>query len=366
MTPRVVAVNVVAGQAAKSDQVFRIDPRSGKIVTIKGRVEQHGLERVVITRRDDKEGRYDTSEIVEVIFGDVPPAFTEARRYLARGDFESSVARFRVAAGDASARPVVQGRARLGAAEALMEWGATDPTRFREAAEEAERFISSFADDRNIPVARALLGRAQVLAGEGAKGAATLEALFKTGQAGTLGYPRTLTLQAGLDGTNAYLAAGKVAEARALSDELVSALAAVSRDGMDAAALAHLDALTEVASLNTGFISLAENKGDRAESAFRAQVVALKTNAGRNAARLGLGESLLQQSKYREAMLVLAAASALTYTSPDREARAQLGLGLAYRGLGQASDAKACLERVQRVYGATPAAALAAEALKTL
>ena len=62
----------------------------------------------------------------------------------------------------------------------------------------------------------------------------------------------------------------------------------------------------------------------------------------------------------------LATASALSYASADFEARALLGLGQAYRALGDASEAKKTLERVVRVHGATPSAAKATELLKTL
>lgn len=352
--------------AAKPDQVFRIDPRTGKVAAISGRVETHGLERVVVIRRDDQQGRYDSSEVIDVVFGDVPPAFTDAQRYLERGDHENAVARFRVAAGDAAARPVVQARARLGAAEALLAWGASDPTRFREAADEAASFLASYADDRNVPRARALQGRAQVLAGDFAGGAATLKALFETGQASAVGYPKVLTLRAGYDAAHAFLAAGNQAEGRAMFDTLGSALAAISPDGLDAAAKAAVADLTELVSLGQGFVALADGKGDRAESAFRDRESALQTGAGRAAAQLGLGEALLLQKKHRPALLVLAKASALSYASADLEARAMVGVAQSYLGLGDAAEAKKSLERVRRVHGATPAAAKAAELLKTL
>lgn len=356
----------LAPQAARPDQVFRIDVRTGKVVSVLGVVEQHGLERVVVLRADGQQARLDSAEVVEVVFGNVPPAFSDARRYTERGDFEKAVARFRVAAGDAAARPVVQGAARLAAAKTLLKWGETDPTRFREAAEEAQTFLTSFADDRNVPTARALLGRAQVLAGDAAAGAATLEGLFAAGQAGTLGYPRLMTLQAGHDAAHAYLFGGKAAEATKLFDALGSAVTASPREGLDAATTARLDALGELALLGPGFVSLAEDKADRAESFFRGQVDSVKTGAGRAAARLGLGEALLRLSRLRPAQLELATASALSYFDADVEARALVGLAQAYLGLGDASEAKKSLERVRRDHGGTPSAAQVSELLKTL
>jgi TolA-binding protein len=357
---------LVVAQAPRPDQVFRLDARNGEIVTVTGRVEQHGLERVVVVRKDDQQSRFDSAEVVEVVFGDVPPSYSDAQRYLERKDFENAVARFRVAAGDAATRPVVQGRARLAAAESLMAWGAVDATRFREAADEAQSFLTSFADDRNVPIARALLGRAQLLAGDAAASAATLKSLFEAGQAGTIGYPKALTLQAGHDAAHAFLAAGNSAEASALFDALGTAVAAAPREGLDGLTRARLDGLGELASLGAGFVSLAEGKGDRAESFFRGKVDAMQTGAARNAARLGLGEGLLLQSRLRPAQVALASASALSYSNVDIEARALLGLGQVYVALGDASEAKKSLERVVRVHGATTSAAKAAELLKTL
>jgi TolA-binding protein len=361
-----VGATFARAQAPRPDQVFRIDPRTGQIVTVSGRVELHGLERVEIVRKDEQKSRFDSAEVVEVVFGDVPPSYSDAQRYIERGDYENAVARFRVAAGDATARPVVQGRARLAAAEALMAWGATEPTRFREAADEAQTFLTSFAADRNVPVARALLGRAQLLAGDPAASAATLKSLFEAGQAGTVGYSKALTLQAGHDAAHAFLEAKNSAEASALFDALGSALAAAPREGLDGATRARLDGLGELATLGPGFVSLSEGKGDRAESFFRGLVDSVQTGAARNAARLGLGEALLLQSRLRPAQLALASASALSYSNVDIEARALLGLAQAYRALGDASEAKKTLERVVRVHGATTAAAKATELLKTL
>ena len=354
-----------AAQSPRPDQVFRVDARTGKVVSLYGVIEQHGLERVTVLRPDGQQARLDSGEVVEVVFGDVPPSFSDARRYAERGDFENAVARYRVAAGDASARPVVQGAARLAAARSLMKWGETDPTRFREAAEEAQTFLSSFAEDRNVPTARELLGRAQVLAGDAAAGAATLEGLFAAGQAGTLGYPRLMTLQAGHDAAHAFLLAGQASDATRMFDALGSAVTATPREGLDAATTARLDALSELALLGPGFVNLAEGKSDRAESFFRGQVGSVKTGAGRSAARLGLGEALLKLGRLRPAQLELASASALSYADADVEARALVGLAEVYLGLGDASEGKKSLERVLRDHGATPSAARASELLKT-
>ncbi len=354
-------------QAPRADQVFRRDPRgSGEVVAVTGLIESHGLERVVVARKDGNPIRIDSAEVLEVRLGDVPQAFADANLLRDRGELEKAVARYRVAAGDASARPVVQASARLAAAETLLQWGAEDPTRFREAAAEADLFLGAFAQDRNVPRARALKGRAELLAGDAAAAGATYEALFQAGQAGTIGYPRTLTLQAGYDGAQAFVAARKMAEATALFDALASGVTAAPREGLSRAALAQLDGLAELAPLGPGFVQLAEGKADRAESFFRGKVDGAQTGAGRSAAQLGYGEALLAQSRTRQAQLALASASALSYTSADVEARALVGLAKAYVALGDAAEAKKSLERVRRTLGATPAAAEAAELLKTL
>jgi len=78
------------------------------------------------------------------------------------------------------------------------------------------------------------------------------------------------------------------------------------------------------------------------------------------------GEALLHLSRLRPAQIALATASALSYSDEDIEARALVGLGQVYLGLGDASEAKKTLERVRRDHGATPAAARAAKLLETL
>jgi len=352
-------------QGARQDQVFRIDPRRG-VVTISGLIEQHALDKVVVVKADKGQVRVDSAEVIEVVFGEVPPAFTDAVRYLDRKDFENAVARFRVAAGDASARPVVQGRARLRAAETLLVWGASDPTRFREAAEEAGRFLEAFADDRSVPRAKAVQGRAQVLAGDAAAGAGTLGALFETGQAGTVGYAPVLTLEAGLDAAFASLSAGDRVKARTLFDSVGSAAGAVPAERLDAAGRASVAGIREVAALGAGFVTLAEGQGDRAEAAFRGKPEAQQTGRGRAAAQLGLGQAYLLQSKFREAQLTFASAATLSYADEDNAAAALVGLGQAYSGLGEAANAKQSFERVQRDYGDTPPAARATELLRSL
>jgi len=354
-------------QAPRADQVFRLDPRgSGEVVAVTGLIESHGLERVVVARKDGNPIRIDAAEVLEVRLGDVPQSFADATLLRERGELEKSVARFRVAAGDAASRPVVQASARLAAAETLLEWGAEDPTRFREAAAEADLFLGAFPEDRNVPRARALKGRAQLLAGDAAGAAETLQGLFQAGQAGTIGYPRTLTLQAGLDGAYAFIAARKMAEATALFDALSSAVTAAPREGLSRAALAQLDGLAELAQLGPGFVQLGEGKADRAEGFFRGKADGAQTGAGRAAAQLGYGEALLGLGKHRQAQLTLASATALSYRSADIAARGLVGLAKTYLALGDASEAKKSLERVRRIHGATPAAVEAAELLKTL
>ena len=352
--------------APQKDQVFRTDPRTGKVRAMTGVVQSNELERVVLERGDGKEARYDSSEVVEIVFGDVPPAFRDAKRYMKRGDLENAVARYRVAASDASARPVVQAKARLLASEALLSWGATDATRFAEAAQEAAQFISDYGTNRALPRARAVQGRALWLSGDAAGAAAALQSLFQDGQSGAAGYPAVVSMQAGIDAAFAFLDAGDGDSARAAFDAVAAAAPGVTTDGLPTADVVRIEGLTEIASLAQGFVNLADGAYGRATSFFSGKVDGMKTGAGKTAARLGHGEGLLGEAKFRAAQLALAEASALAYANQDLEARAMVGLGRAAAGAGDASTAKKQYELVQTVHGATPSAAKAAELLQSL
>ena len=167
-----------AAQSGRADQVYRQNPRNGRITTINGKV----IENTLTTVRMEVGGKVEahaSSEILRIEWGMLPPSFRDAVTLLERGDFENAVAQFRIAAGDASTRPVVQADARRRSAEALLAWGATDATQFAQAASEAERFLTDHGDNRAVPQTEVVRARAQHLAGDAAEAASNYEALPK-------------------------------------------------------------------------------------------------------------------------------------------------------------------------------------------
>ena len=98
------------------------------------------------------------------------------------------------------------------------------------------------------------------------------------------------------------------------------------------------------------------------------------SSAGSNSAQrfsilYGLGLSLIAQGKFVAGQVELAKVSSLDHTSRDRKAAALVALAQAALKLGNAdapTQAKRWLTTVTSVFGDTPAATKAAEALKNL
>ena len=173
----------VAAQS-RQDQVLYLDAR-GQARTMRGVIQESSLARVVITV-EDRERDVKTSLVKRVEFGDVPPSYADGQAYYDRRDFENAARQYQLAASDASARPVVQAAARLRAARAWMRHGATDPNAFTQAKEQAERFLADHLDNREVPVARALLGRSPWLRGDAAAAAEIYRSLYQEVQGGTI------------------------------------------------------------------------------------------------------------------------------------------------------------------------------------
>ena len=92
------------------DQVFRTNPRTGKVETIAGVVTESSLSKVRVERPSGDQDQYTSAEIVEIVWSSAPRSFQDGETYLGRGDFENAVAMFRSAATDSNARDVVPGR----------------------------------------------------------------------------------------------------------------------------------------------------------------------------------------------------------------------------------------------------------------
>jgi len=361
------------GGSAKPDQVFRVHPRTGKVAALTGTITENSLETVRLDR-GGKESSYAASEILRIVWGDVPPPYRDGSTYAERGDHENAVARFRVAAGDASAREVVRADARLRAARELLAWGARDAHRFTECAAEAARFLTDFPNNREVPQARWLKGRATRLAGDPASAAADFRALYEEGanDPPTAGYPRALCLDAGLAAARAFLATGDTGSARALFTALEGSYqqAASALEDTASADRVHLLSGAGEASIGEGYCLLAGGQTSQAVRYFEGKLGRADLPASaRFSASLGLAESYLASGELRKAQIEFAKVSSLDFTDRDRNARALVGMSDAALKINDSrakADAKLWLTKVGEVFGDTPSAAKAATLLAKL
>lgn len=361
--------SLVLAQTARPDRVNWVNPR-GRITTDTGTITKNSLDKVVIDLgRNEKS--IDSKKVRSVAFGAVPPSFNEGVAYFDRRSFENAAKAFQVAAGDGSAREFVKARARLSAAEAYLLHGATDPAAFALARAELETFIEDHKDNRELPTARRLLGRAQRLAGEAAVAAATYEELYREASAGTEGYPLKTCLYGGLGAAEAYIAAGNPDKARKIYLDLESAAISGLAD-LDERSPDRRDfvLLLNEARLGEGFCLLARASISQARTFFNGRLSGANGNAPlRHGARLGLAEALLAEGRVREAQIEFAQVSAIDHTDRDRVARALVGLAqcsLKLSDKGAHASAKRSLETVRDRYGDTPSVLRAQELLQTL
>lgn len=360
-------------QEGRPDQLFRENPRNKRVTTITGQVTENSLTTVLV-QIGNKEEKIPAAEVLRIEWGVVPPSFKDGESLLRGGDFENAVAQFRIAAGDASARPVVQAAARLRSAEALMRWGASDNAQFAEAATEAARFVEDNADNREIPKASMLQARALRLSGQPAEAAAIYEGLYQKGVAATDGYAMGLCLDAALEAAECFLETGdsgtlKARELFAATETGFADLAG-SLDEAEPAVLARLANQRGAASVGEGFCLLVSGDANGARSFFEGRLrKAGAPPAELHAARLGLAKVHLAAGEGADAMVLFAQVSALDASSPDRVAAALLGLAesaLAATTSNATEVARTSLKRVVESYGDTPSAAAAAERLSKL
>jgi len=361
--------------AVRKDQLSVRNKRDGSVQLVSGVVTTNNLDQVVVAVAG-KDTKYDSELVVRISWGEVPAAYKDGRVYFSRAQFADAAAQFRLAAGDASARPVVKAAARLWAAQALLRWGAADPLHFAEAVEESSKFLSEFPTNREVPEARVVQARAKLLAGQTSEAAQLYRAIYAEWkpEGATAGYRRELCLEAGLSAARALLAVQPpdTLGAREMfsSLEKVAGAAAVAMEADDPAR-PRLLRLQDEGSLGDGYSELASGNARQAVSFFQTKLAG-KTGLSdtlRFSASFGLAQALAAEGKLREAQLQFAKVSAMEHNDRDRAAAAQVALADATIKLGDPDaslQARALLESVTQHQGDTPAAARAREMLKKL
>lgn len=376
MTPlaplRRLALGLVAAAAAvtpalaqKSDVVYRLNPRTGKTQALQGTVTSDGLDKLAITLRDGDEKSYDSLEVVQVVWGDVPQDFTDGNTYARRADWENAVKSYKAAADGSGTREPVKAAARLAAVEGMLAWGVAQPSRFSDAVAEADLFLSEFGASRHLPRVRSLKARAAWLSGDAAAARDGYRALFEAGKDGAAGYSPLDAADAALQAAHAAIAAGDTGTARELYTSAEGAFRAFQSE--DPVQMLAAKEGAEVASLGESYSKVARGDFSGARGALERAVDRMETAAGKGAARLALGEALLGAGEPLAALQPLARVSALDHTDRDRRAAAMVALAKAQRAISAdkgAGPAKATLDLVVAHYGDTPAAVEARSLLK--
>lgn len=361
-------------KSGKSDQISVKNKRDGSPQLVAGVVTANSLDQVTV-QVAGKDTKFDSSLVVRITWGDVPSSFKDGRVYFNRSQFGEASAQFRLAAGDASARDVVKAAARLWAAQSLLRWGAADPLHFGEAAEEATKFLTDHATNRDVPEARMLQARARWLAGQAADAAQIYKAVYSEwkGTEGTPGYRRELCFEAGLQAARALcqIQPPDTLGARELYSSLEKA-AGDALGALEAAApgRAQLRRFQDEAVAGPGFVELAGGNARQATTFFQGKLTGKdQSDTLRYAASYGLAQALLAGGKLREAQLEFARVSALEHSDRDRAALAQVGLAdvtLKLADPDATPQARAWLEGVIQSQGDTLAAPKAREMLKKL
>ena len=359
----------LAQDRGRPDQIYVVT-RTGAVKIVNGEVQTNGLEDVEYVDARGGEGKVASESVVRIVWGKVPQDFTDGVKYADRDLWEDASKKFLLAAGDASARDVVKAAARLRATEALLRWGATDRRQFGMAVDEARGFLSDYPDNREVPRARALEARALLLSGQAAEAGAVYRDVFAQYAADQIspGYDTMTCMRAGLHGARAMLIAKDTLAARELFAALDSTVGPMLAGlGPADPAAVELQAILDESLLGEGFAELAAGNTRPALTFFQnklSNVNGSSSDTLRSVARLGLGEALLAEKKYREAQLQFARVSALDHTDRDRVARALLLMAeCAQNILDEKFKARACgwLKAIRMDYGDTPSAAQANE-----
>lgn len=365
----------VAPRQGKPDQVYVWNARRAEIQIRSGTVSENSLSQVVVSDSSGKEQKSQSADVRRVTFGSVPTSYADGVTYLERDDFENAVAKFRLAATDSEAREVVQADARYKATLALIGWGANDASRFTEAAQEADRFLSAFPNNRNVPDVRTLKARATHLTGNAAAAAAEYRAVFDEGKAGTEGYRFLICARAGLEAGHCLLeAGGDTLAAREVFSDLDSAIAQALSDLEETAPeRKELMDLQARAQLGEGYVLLATaSQARQAKLFFEGRKSAARDANSALRFGVGMGLALAEQSagEHQKARLAFLEVASLEPRNRDRIARALVGAAQCFIELKDttewSSEARKRLEEVASRYGDTPSARVARELLEKL
>ncbi|MBL4769759.1 MAG: hypothetical protein JKY61_01105 [Planctomycetes bacterium] len=350
--------------AQAMDKVTHYNARNERVVTEAGVIEANSLDGLTLKLADDATHKVTANAILRIVWGEVPASFKDGNTYWTRKDFGSSLTQFRLAASDNDTRPVVKAAARMHAIECLMKLGASDPARFQEAVDEANRYISDHANGHELPKATQAKARALWLTGKPMDAANLYNGLFEKGKAKAAGYPHMLSLNSGLQAAWAALDASDTGKARTFFTATQTAIEASIPEALPAET-ALLQNWAATASVGEGFCLLKSGDTRGAKSFFeRKKSHSSLASSGIFAATLGLGETLLASGEATEAQIHLARVSALDPSGRDRTARALLGLAKCMKALGTPkadTQASILLAKVKGAYGDTPAAVEAAK-----
>lgn len=353
----------------RPDQVYVHDAKSDRRSVVTGTVTENSLSKVVV-QREGKESKLEPLEVDLIVWGEVSPAFREAKVFYERGDYENAAAKYRQAT-DVDERAVVKAEARHRAGESLLQLGATDPSKYAEALTEFGKFLEDHPDDRAVPEVRSLQARATLLNGDAAAAGALYRSLFESGsgQNPKPGYDRILCLQAGLAAGQALLAANDTLGAREVFGVLESGISSLqpqlAQGSPESQELARLAA---EADLGEGYLLIAGGQPGQAETFFEARLRnADKAGATtRFGAMMGLAEAYAAGHKSAEARVLFARVASIDFTNRDRTARALLRLAQTTVELKEpesAANARKWLNDIVTYYGNTPSARAARENL---
>ena len=377
LAPAGVSAQEQTAQASVPDQVFVLRRSSNEVVSFSGVLTRNDMSGVEL-QEGSKTSEWDASDVRRVVLGDLPPSYRDGQTLFARGDWENAAARFKIAATDAAARPIVQASARLLAGQSLLRWGALDPVHFGEARSEFDTFLAEHPENREVPLAQRLRARAAWLSGDPAAAGAGYREVFEklSGTSAAPGYDALECVAAGVQAGRALLAAEDTLAAREVFTQVDSAASALiseleaAPNPAQAGALATLQNLRGVARVGQdGFAELVGGNLQSAKNYFadKVQNVGPTTPpAERFAALLGLARAELAEGKLRDAEFRFAQVAALDYTDRDRVAEALVGQAECAQKIGgpdAAAESKALLALVLEQYGETPAALLARERL---
>lgn len=360
----------------KPDQVHVWNARRGEIQVFSGVVTEDGLEKVKLTDKGGKEVSKKSLDVRRIVWGEVPASFSDGMLYFDRGDFENAVAKFRTAATDSEARDVAQAAARYYAVQSLVGWGATDASRFTEAVQEADRFLSAYTDNRHLPLVREAKARATLLTGDLAGAGALYRSLFDECKEESDTYDFTLCMRAGKEAAHALLQTGTpdTVAAREVFGDLDSRISAkLAELDEDDIARPELEGLQQAAQLGEGYVLLAQSgQANQAKLFFssRANSLSDATPEVRFGTLFGLAKSLQAAGELSNARIEYARVAALDFTNRDRTASALLGFAECTIELQDSTnwstEARTRLDRIVEKFGDTPAAKKAREHLDKL